>query len=82
MNPEESKPPSQVDASKLDVFQIVQYANYCLQRGQVEQAARLVNQLKGEPKNVSQFTVVFHNLLYEVVVKTSFEKLFNIPVKL
>jgi len=52
VNPEESKPPSQVDASKLDVFQIVQYANYCLQRGQVEQAARLVNQLKGEPKNV------------------------------
>ena len=53
VKPDESKPPPQVDAGELNVFEIVQYANYCLQRGQVEKAARLVNQLKGEPKNVS-----------------------------
>jgi len=50
---DEEVPPKSVDADELDVFRIVSYANYCLQRGEVEQAARFVNQLKGEPRTVA-----------------------------
>ena len=51
-NSEDMKPPTDIEESELDVFNIVSYANYCLQRGDVEQAARFVNQMKGEPKKV------------------------------
>jgi len=53
-NSEDMKPPTDIEESELDVFNIVSYANYCLQRGDVEQAARFVNQMKGEPKKVAE----------------------------
>uniref|UniRef100_F6ZJB9 MICOS complex subunit MIC60 n=1 Tax=Ciona intestinalis TaxID=7719 RepID=F6ZJB9_CIOIN len=46
------QPPTEIDESKLDVFSIISYANYCVQHGDLEQAARFVNQLTGEPRKV------------------------------
>ncbi|XP_078485457.1 MICOS complex subunit MIC60-like [Ciona intestinalis] len=46
------QPPTEIDETKLDVFSIISYANYCVQHGDLEQAARFVNQLTGEPRKV------------------------------
>jgi len=50
---DEMEPPASIDTDQLDTFKIVSYANYCLQRGEVEQAARFVNQLTGTPRTVA-----------------------------
>jgi len=57
---EEKEPPKSIECGDLDVFNIVSYASYCLQRGDLEQAAKFVNQMNGEPRSVAE------NWLHEV----------------
>lgn len=48
----ELPPPAQLGAEDLDPFRILSYATYCLERGELELAAKLVNQLRGEARRV------------------------------
>ncbi|XP_072291621.1 MICOS complex subunit MIC60 [Eucyclogobius newberryi] len=45
-------PPTQLSAQDLDPFKLLSYASYCLEHGDLELAAKLVNQLKGETRRV------------------------------
>lgn len=45
-------PPSQLSSEDLDPFKLLSYASYCLERGDLELAAKLVNQLRGEARRV------------------------------
>jgi len=63
--PSTSEPPQEIDVTKLEPFNIVAYANYCLQRGELEQAARFVNQLKGESRKVAEEWLSEARLLIE-----------------
>ncbi|KAK7922309.1 hypothetical protein WMY93_009211 [Mugilogobius chulae] len=45
-------PPAQLSAHDLDPFKLLSYASYCLEHGDLELAAKLVNQLKGEARRV------------------------------
>lgn len=42
-----------VDPEKLDTFVLVESAAYALENGNLEQAVRFMNQLKGEPRRVA-----------------------------
>ena len=42
-----------VDSSQLTTFMLVDNAAHCLERGDLEQAVRYVNQLTGEPRRVA-----------------------------
>nr|CAB3256092.1 MICOS complex subunit MIC60-like [Phallusia mammillata] len=58
-------PPTEIDQSALDVFTIISYSNYCLDHGNLEQAARFVNQLTGEPRRVVEGWLKEARLLLE-----------------
>ncbi len=45
-------PPAQLCSEDLDPFKLLSYASYCLEHGNLELAAKLVNQLRGEAKRV------------------------------
>uniref|UniRef100_A0A672H0U8 MICOS complex subunit MIC60 n=1 Tax=Salarias fasciatus TaxID=181472 RepID=A0A672H0U8_SALFA len=45
-------PPAQLSAQDLDPFKLLSYASYCLEHGDLELAAKLVNQLRGEARRV------------------------------
>ncbi|KAM9356986.1 MICOS complex subunit MIC60 [Symphorus nematophorus] len=45
-------PPAQLSAEDLDAFKLLSYASYCLEHGDLELAAKLVNQLRGEARRV------------------------------
>lgn len=45
-------PPSQLSSEDLDPFKLLSYASYCLEHGDLELAAKLVNQLRGEARRV------------------------------
>ncbi|CAN9514556.1 unnamed protein product [Ophioblennius macclurei] len=47
-------PPPQLSAKDLDPFKLLSYASYCLEHGDLELAAKLVNQLKGEARRVAE----------------------------
>ncbi|XP_029703646.1 MICOS complex subunit MIC60 isoform X3 [Takifugu rubripes] len=48
----EEAPPSQLCSEDLDPFKLLSYASYCLEHGNLELAAKLVNQLRGEARRV------------------------------
>ncbi|XP_061643579.1 MICOS complex subunit MIC60 isoform X3 [Phyllopteryx taeniolatus] len=45
-------PPAQLSGDDLDPFKLLSYATYCLEHGDLELAAKLVNQLTGEARRV------------------------------
>lgn len=45
-------PPAQLGSEDLDPFKLLSYASYCLEHGDLELAAKLVNQLRGEARRV------------------------------
>ncbi|XP_014841723.1 PREDICTED: MICOS complex subunit MIC60 isoform X4 [Poecilia mexicana] len=45
-------PPTQLRSEDLDPFKLLSYASYCLEHGDLELAAKLVNQLRGEARRV------------------------------
>ncbi|KAF3693538.1 MICOS complex subunit Mic60 Mitochondrial inner membrane protein Mitofilin Precursor [Channa argus] len=47
-------PPGQLSAEDLDTFKLLSYASYCLEHGDLELAAKLVNQLRGEARRVAE----------------------------
>ena len=54
-----------VDVDKLDTFSILGHAEYWLERGELEQAVRFMNQLKGAPRRVADDWVKEAKLLLE-----------------
>ncbi|XP_042349449.1 MICOS complex subunit MIC60 isoform X2 [Plectropomus leopardus] len=47
-------PPTQLSSEDLDAFKLLSYASYCLEHGDLELAAKLVNQLRGEARRVAE----------------------------
>ncbi|XP_035856077.1 MICOS complex subunit MIC60 isoform X1 [Sander lucioperca] len=47
-------PPSQLSSEDLDPFRLLSYASYCLEHGDLELAAKLMNQLRGEARRVAE----------------------------
>ncbi|XP_037316790.2 MICOS complex subunit MIC60 [Pungitius pungitius] len=45
-------PPGQLSCDDLDPFKLLSYASFCLEHGDLELAAKLVNQLRGEARRV------------------------------
>uniref|UniRef100_G3Q7P7 MICOS complex subunit MIC60 n=1 Tax=Gasterosteus aculeatus aculeatus TaxID=481459 RepID=G3Q7P7_GASAC len=45
-------PPGQLCSEDLDPFRLLSYASFCLEHGDLELAAKLVNQLRGEARRV------------------------------
>ncbi|XP_033890684.3 MICOS complex subunit MIC60 isoform X2 [Acipenser ruthenus] len=54
MEPQQLKPPAQLSPEDLDTFKLLSYATYCIEHGDLELAAKFVNQLKGESRRVAQ----------------------------
>lgn len=55
----------EVDPSSLTPFMLVYNAGHCLERGDLEQAVRFVNQLEGEPRRVAHDWLKEARLLLE-----------------
>lgn len=49
---QQEAPPTQLRSEDLDPFRLLSYASYCLEHGDLELAAKLVNQLRGEARRV------------------------------
>ncbi|KAM4733130.1 MICOS complex subunit MIC60 isoform 1-T1 [Anableps anableps] len=49
---QQEAPPTQLCREDLDPFKLLSYASYCLEHGDLELAAKLVNQLRGEARRV------------------------------
>ncbi|XP_017278630.1 MICOS complex subunit MIC60 [Kryptolebias marmoratus] len=49
---QQEAPPSHLNREDLDAFKLLSYASYCLEHGDLELAAKLVNQLQGEARRV------------------------------
>ncbi|XP_015257697.1 PREDICTED: MICOS complex subunit MIC60 [Cyprinodon variegatus] len=49
---QQEAPPTQLRSEDLDPFKLLSYASYCLEHGDLELAAKLVNQLRGEARRV------------------------------
>nr|XP_061835604.1 MICOS complex subunit MIC60-like isoform X2 [Nerophis lumbriciformis] len=45
-------PPAQLSSEDLDPFKLLSYASYCLEHGDLELAAKLLNQMTGEARRV------------------------------
>ncbi|XP_063257501.1 MICOS complex subunit MIC60 isoform X1 [Prinia subflava] len=52
-HPQQLKPPAELSADDLDTFKLLSYASYCIEHGDLELAAKFVNQLRGEPRRVA-----------------------------
>lgn len=48
--PKQEVPPARLGSEDLDTFKLLSYASYCLEHGDLELAAKLVNQLSGEAR--------------------------------
>nr|XP_005292491.1 MICOS complex subunit MIC60 isoform X3 [Chrysemys picta bellii] len=53
-HPLQLKPPAELSPEDLDTFKLLSYASYCIEHGDLELAAKFVNQLKGESRRVAQ----------------------------
>ncbi|XP_032627443.1 MICOS complex subunit MIC60 isoform X1 [Chelonoidis abingdonii] len=53
-HPQQLKPPAELSPEDLDTFKLLSYASYCIEHGDLELAAKFVNQLKGESRRVAQ----------------------------
>ncbi|KAG9272141.1 MICOS complex subunit MIC60 isoform X1 [Astyanax mexicanus] len=51
---EQEAPPTKLAAQDLDTFKLLAYATYSIERGDLELAAKFVNQLHGESRRVAQ----------------------------
>ncbi|KAK3535575.1 hypothetical protein QTP70_016845 [Hemibagrus guttatus] len=51
---EQEVPPSKLAQENLDPFKLLAYATYSVERGDLELAAKFVNQLRGEARRVAQ----------------------------
>lgn len=51
--PQQLQPPAELRPEDLGTFKLLSYASYCIERGDLELAAKFVNQLKGEPRRVA-----------------------------
>ncbi|XP_060783419.1 MICOS complex subunit MIC60 isoform X1 [Neoarius graeffei] len=51
---EQEVPPSKLASENLDPFKLLAYATYSVERGDLELAAKFVNQLRGEARRVAQ----------------------------
>lgn len=51
--PQQLKPPAELRPEDLTTFKLLSYASYCIEHGDLELAAKFVNQLKGEPRRVA-----------------------------
>ncbi|XP_058039387.1 MICOS complex subunit MIC60 isoform X4 [Ahaetulla prasina] len=52
--PQQLKPPTELGPEDLDTYKLFSYASYCIEHGDLELAAKFINQLKGEPRRVAQ----------------------------
>ncbi|XP_006900447.1 PREDICTED: mitochondrial inner membrane protein [Elephantulus edwardii] len=52
--PKQLKPPPELSPEDFNTFKLLSYASYCIEHGDLELAARFVNQLKGESRRVAQ----------------------------
>ncbi|XP_012499684.1 PREDICTED: MICOS complex subunit MIC60 isoform X5 [Propithecus coquereli] len=48
------KPPEELSPEDINTFKLLSYASYCIEHGDLELAAKFVNQLKGESRRVTQ----------------------------
>uniref|UniRef100_A0A663DJT3 MICOS complex subunit MIC60 n=2 Tax=Aquila chrysaetos chrysaetos TaxID=223781 RepID=A0A663DJT3_AQUCH len=52
-HPQQLKPPPELSPDDLDTFKLLSYASYCIEHGDLELAAKFVNQLRGESRRVA-----------------------------
>ncbi|NXF77254.1 MIC60 protein, partial [Sclerurus mexicanus] len=52
-HPQQMKPPAELSPDDLDTFKLLSYASYCIEHGDLELAAKFVNQLRGESRRVA-----------------------------
>ncbi|XP_077622794.1 MICOS complex subunit MIC60 isoform X5 [Crocuta crocuta] len=52
--PQQLKPPAELCPEDVNTFKLLSYASYCIEHGDLELAAKFVNQLKGESRRVAQ----------------------------
>ncbi|XP_070285738.1 MICOS complex subunit MIC60 isoform X6 [Myotis yumanensis] len=52
--PRQLKPPVELSSEDINTFKLLSYASYCIEHGDLELAAKFVNQLKGESRRVAQ----------------------------
>ncbi|XP_048799548.1 MICOS complex subunit MIC60 isoform X2 [Lagopus muta] len=52
-HPQQLKPPTELSPDDLDTFKLLSYASYCIEHGDLELAAKFVNQLRGESRRVA-----------------------------
>ncbi|NXF03315.1 MIC60 protein, partial [Smithornis capensis] len=52
-HPHQLKPPAELSPDDLDTFKLLSYASYCIEHGDLELAAKFVNQLRGESRRVA-----------------------------
>ncbi|XP_066863355.1 MICOS complex subunit MIC60 isoform X7 [Kogia breviceps] len=52
--PQQLKPPAELCPEDTSTFKLLSYASYCIEHGDLELAAKFVNQLKGESRRVAQ----------------------------
>ncbi|XP_069833342.1 MICOS complex subunit MIC60 isoform X2 [Dendropsophus ebraccatus] len=52
--PKQLRPPGELSSEDLDTFKLLSYASYCIEHGDLELAAKFVNQLRGESRRVAQ----------------------------
>lgn len=52
--PRQLKPPAELYPEDMSTFKLLSYASYCIEHGDLELAAKFVNQLKGESRRVAQ----------------------------
>ncbi|XP_009182852.2 MICOS complex subunit MIC60 isoform X7 [Papio anubis] len=52
--PQQLKPPPELCPEDINTFKLLSYASYCIEHGDLELAAKFVNQLKGESRRVAQ----------------------------
>ncbi|XP_010623969.2 MICOS complex subunit MIC60 isoform X12 [Fukomys damarensis] len=53
-SPQQLKPPAELYPEDINTFKLLSYASYCIEHGDLELAAKFVNQLKGESRRVAQ----------------------------
>ncbi|XP_077073323.1 MICOS complex subunit MIC60 isoform X1 [Siphateles boraxobius] len=51
---QQEAPPAKLAAEDLDTFKLLAYATYSIERGDLELAAKFINQLRGESQRVAQ----------------------------
>ncbi|KAM9286588.1 MICOS complex subunit MIC60 isoform 2-T2 [Cariama cristata] len=52
-HPQQLKPPAELSPDDLNTFKLLSYASYCIEHGDLELAAKFVNQLRGESRRVA-----------------------------